>query len=62
MKIVNYRCPECGFDHEEWVQDTADSPETLSKEDIEEEELCECECDLVKFNYKNNCQVWKYLS
>lgn len=61
MKIVNYRCPKCGADYEDYLKDTSEASETLLREDLDSH-VCDCECDLVKFNYKNNCQVWKYLS
>ena len=59
MKLVNYRCSLCEKDHEELY--TTSEWETV-KDCHELEEKCECGGTFVKFDYKNNSQVWKFLS
>ena len=59
MKLVNYRCKSCEKDHEELYNDSeweiAKNLDTLG-------EKCECGGTLVRFDFKNNPQVWKFLS
>lgn len=55
MKLVNYRCENCEKNVEELFDNHEEQPEEL-------EEKCECGGTVKKFNYKNNCQVWRYLS
>jgi len=59
MKAVNYRCSICEKNKEELYYDY--EWEEI-KDQTELEELCECGGTLLKFNFKNNQQVWKFLS
>ena len=55
MKLVNYRCPSCGQDHELLYNDTDEVPNCVLHP-------CE-ECDhpgLEKWNLKDNGQCWFY--
>lgn len=58
MKLVNYRCEICEKDHDEYFT-TEEMEEGL---DQSFEGKCECGGDLKPFLFKNNQQVWKYLS
>jgi hypothetical protein len=59
MRLINFRCEDCGKDREELF--TRDELEEVGE--LEElEERCECGGLLKKFDYKNNPQVWKFLS
>lgn len=57
MRLVNYRCKDCGKDIEEIY--SSSELETLPEE---LEEKCECGGTLVRFDFKNNPQIWKFLS
>jgi len=50
-KIINYRCPECGYDKE------------IDNDEIQKENficLCpKCKKEMIEFNFKNNSQVYK---
>ena len=53
MKLVNYKCKDCGVDTEILYQDTECVPEKL--------ENCSCGGEIFIFNFKNNKQVWKFM-
>lgn len=55
MKLINFRCASCEKDREELFYDSEEQPPEL-------EEKCDCGGTFVMFNYKNNPQVWKFLS
>jgi len=54
MKLVNYRCKDCGKDVEVFFNDSEEIPEEC------DEEVCECGGNLEKWNFKRNDQVWKW--
>jgi len=53
MKLVNYRCKNCGKETEVLYNDSEEIPEKCT------EEVCECGGELLKWNFKHNEQVWK---
>jgi len=52
-KIVNYKCEVCGKEEEDLINDTEEPKDVLGN-------CSDCDGILKKFNFKNNCQVWRF--
>ena len=56
-KLVNYKCENCETEFEELFGDTEEIPEELV------DTVCpDCQGKFKIWNFKNNKQVWKYMS
>jgi DNA-directed RNA polymerase subunit RPC12/RpoP len=49
MRVVGYKCPDCGKEFDEYFQWSEKPPEELDAP------LCDCGAKYAKFNFKNNC-------
>jgi hypothetical protein len=58
VRLVNYKCTECGREAEVLYNDTEEQIEVYSCPGTTDEGICMGNC--VKYDFKNNSQRWRF--